>query len=675
MRAPVLLPLVTTNADRCRLCYTCVRECPSHAIRISNGRAEVLRDRCIGCGNCVRVCSQGAKQVRDDIPKVQALLDSPVPVAALVAPSFAAEFAELDLTYLVGMLRALGFRWVVEVAFGADLVADRYRRLCDAKSGNRYIATTCPALVAYVEKYHPDLIGNLAPIASPMVATARAVAHVYPGPLRKVFIGPCIAKKREIEATELAGDVDAVLTFAELREMFRYAGVKPETAVPSRIDPPYAGLGALFAVSRGLLKAADLEENLLAGDVVVADGKQNFPEALREFESGSLDSQLLEILCCNGCIMGSGMTSDATLFRRRAAISRYARERLAELNVSHWQLAMREMDSLPLSREFAEDDLRVPTPSERTLKVLLEEMGKHTPADELNCGACGYATCREHATAVFMGLAESAMCLPHTIERLRVTVHELAESHQQLTDAQQALMQSERLASMGQLAAGIAHEVNNPLGVVLLYAHMLMDSLDPTSELHADMQTIVEEADRCKTIVSGLLNFARKNRVALRACDLTQLVDHFLSVVQPPPGLILRSEHAERPLMAEVDPDQITQVLTNLVNNAIAAMPERGTLTVRTSGDGDEATLVVIDTGTGIPEEHRSKIFEPFFTTKQMGMGTGLGLAVTYGIIKMHRGRIAVRSNTDAAAGPTGSIFTINLPRRGRDEETMSEAV
>ncbi len=675
MRASVLLPLVTTNADRCRLCYTCVRECPSHAIRISNGRAEVLRERCIGCGNCVRVCSQGAKQVRDDIPKVQALLDSPVPVAALVAPSFAAEFAELDLAYFIGMLRAIGFRWVVEVAFGADLVADRYRRLRDAEPGSRNIATTCPALVSYVEKYHPELIGNLAPIVSPMVATARALSRIYEEPLRKVFIGPCIAKKREIETPALAKDVDAVLTFSELRDMFHYAGVKPESALPMRFDPPYAGLGALFAISRGLLKAADLEEDLLAGDIVVADGKQSFPEALREFELGSLDSQLLEILCCNGCIMGSGMTSNAPLFRRRAAVSRYARERLGELNIGRWQLAMREMEGLPLAREYTEDDLRVPMPSESTLKVLLEEMGKPTPADELNCGACGYNTCREHATAVFLGLAESAMCLPHTIERLRVTVHELAESHQQLTDAQQALMQSERLASMGQLAAGIAHEVNNPLGVVLLYAHMLMDSLDPASELHADMQTIVEEADRCKTIVSGLLNFARKNRVTLRSCDLTQLVDHFLSVVQPPPGMNLRCQHAVRPLPAEVDADQLTQVLTNLVNNAIAAMPDGGTLTVGTHGDADEVCLVVADSGTGIPEEHRSKIFEPFFTTKQMGMGTGLGLAVTYGIIKMHRGRIDVRSNTDAAAGPTGSIFTISLPRRGQDEETMSEAI
>ncbi|HOP64770.1 MAG TPA: [Fe-Fe] hydrogenase large subunit C-terminal domain-containing protein, partial [Spirochaetota bacterium] len=168
------IPLVKTLSERCRVCYSCVRECPAKAIRISGGQAEVIADRCIGCGNCVRVCSRNAKVVRDSKTDVLNLLRNDVTVAALIAPSFPAEFPAISHRRVVSMIRQLGFKYVIEVAFGADLVSAEYRKLVSG-SEESYIATTCPAIVSYIEKYYPALVPHLAPIASPMIAAARSV--------------------------------------------------------------------------------------------------------------------------------------------------------------------------------------------------------------------------------------------------------------------------------------------------------------------------------------------------------------------------------------------------------------------------------------------------------------------------------------------------------------------
>lgn len=212
MKDPGHIALVTTIRERCRVCYGCVRECPAKAIRIVDGQASVMVERCIGCGNCVRVCAQQAKHVYDSIGEVVQLLESGEPVAAIVAPSFPAEFTDWDYRSLVGVLRALGFAYVAEVGFGADLVAREYQRLLEDIGEKHYIATTCPAVVAFVELYYPDLVDALAPVVSPMVAMVRALRKKYDEDLKIVFVGPCIAKKEEAATT---GEVDAVLTFAE----------------------------------------------------------------------------------------------------------------------------------------------------------------------------------------------------------------------------------------------------------------------------------------------------------------------------------------------------------------------------------------------------------------------------------------------------------------------------
>jgi len=298
----------------------------------------------------------------------------------------------------------------------------------------------------------------------------------------------------------------------------------------------------------------------------------------------------------------------------------------------------------------------------------MARIGKLAPEDELNCGACGYDTCVEHAEAIARGVAQSEMCLPHTIDQLRRAVDELAQSHQQLQDTQEALMHSEKLASMGQLAAGIAHEVNNPLGVVLMYSHLLHDECPPDSPLREDLRMITDQADRCKKIVAGLLDFARQNKVLHQPVDIRELVERNLQAIPTPAGVVVQVEHLLDNPTVELDRDQVSQVIINLVDNAYAAMPDGGCLTVRTRLEHDDLVIEVEDTGIGIPRDNIKKIFSPFFTTKQIGKGTGLGLAVSYGIVKMHRGSIAVESNADPAAGPTGTTFRVKLPRRGPQE-------
>jgi signal transduction histidine kinase/Fe-S-cluster-containing hydrogenase component 2 len=659
---------VQTIKEHCRVCYTCVRECPAKAIGISDGQARVIPERCIGCGNCARVCSQKAKQVLDGTRQVAHLLAQGGEVAALLAPSFAAEFEECSYEKVVGMTQALGFRYVHEVGFAADLVAQRYRLLLLGDNKANYIATTCPALVGYVERYYPDLVPRLAPIVSPMIAAARVLHQIYGSEVPVVFIGPCIAKKGEAASEQIAGDVAAVLTFTEFRQMLSEAGIQPDTVPPADFDPPWSGPGGLFPISRGLLQAAGIDEDLMDSKVMATDGRTNFVDAIQAAASNSLDVRLLEILCCNGCIMGAGMTTNATLFHRRSLVGQYVRKHWTDLRKEQWERDLATFSGVDLSRKFAVYDQRIAQPSREEVSRILARMGKAKPEDELNCGACGYDSCVQHAMAIHFRLAETEMCLPYTIEKLRHTVKELAVSHQQLVSTQEALMHSERLASMGQLAAGVAHEVNNPLGIVLFHSHMLLEQAEKFPEWREDLDMIAEQADRCKKIVVRLLHFARQNKAVFRTVDICKLMQRSVKAYPFPSGIQAQVEPRIENPKVDLDPDQINQVITNLFSNACDAMADGGTLNIAIEGNENHVWFSIKDTGGGISKENQSKIFEPFFTTKQIGKGTGLGLAVTYGIVKMHRGDITLISNNDPSAGQTGTQFTVKLPRKAPDE-------
>ena len=650
--------LVYTIKELCRTCYTCVRECPAKAIRIVGGQAEVIDERCIACGNCTKVCSQGAKVFLKTADRVAKLLESYKEIAAIVAPSFPAEFSDIsDYHSFVGMIRSLGFKYVAEVSFGADLVADRYKKLM-SESKNFYISSDCPSIVNYIKFYHPALIDNLAPIVSPMVAMSRVVRSKYGNDTRIVFIGPCIAKKAE------STEIDEAITFTELREVFAERGITPENTSPSDFDPPFGGRGAIFPVARGLLQTAKISDNAITGNIIAAEGRIDFQEALKEFESGLIKNQHMELLCCEGCIMGPGLSKNGKQYNRRSLVSSYANSKMQRTDPENWQKSLDEYMELDLFIRHRAEDRRVDVIDDEKVNEILKKMGKMTKKDQLDCGACGYESCVDHAIAINKGLAEVEMCLPYTIEKLHKSVKDLALSNEKLSSMKQALKQSEKLAHMGQLSAGIAHELNNPLGVVIMYSNILLEEAAAGDPVRDDLKLIVDQAARCKKIVAGLLNFARKNQVNHQLVNIKELVEHsFESIIMPQDVKINVIDLTTDPL-AMLDSEQMTQVLTNLIKNAIDAMPNGGSININLEDTLSDVIMTISDTGTGIKEEDRVKIFEPFFTTKGIGHGTGLGLATAYGVVKMHKGQITVESNNDPANGKTGTSFKIVLPRK-----------
>ncbi|RUA24790.1 MAG: histidine kinase [Bacteroidetes bacterium] len=614
-----------------------------------DGQAEVITERCIACGNCVKVCSQGAKTYMQNVDDVLSLLDSNHKTVALVAPSYVAEFLEYeDAGTVVGMLKSLGFYKVTEVAFGADLAAKKYKELLESEKFEHLISSDCPAIVNYIEKFHPDLAKDLATVDSPLMAMTKVVKKKYGENIKTVFIGPCIAKKTESSL------LDFVLTFTELREIFHFKKLDSQKITAQEFDPPIGGKGAIFPVSHGLLHNMDLSDDISENQMIVAQGRTYFKDVIEEYEKGILDAKYLELLCCNGCIMGPGMTKKGKRFLRRDKVGKATKEKLVKLDKKEWNSQIEAFSKLDFHRVFKPDEIKSTVVSEEAINEILVSMNKTKQSDLLNCGACGYETCKEHASAVVQGLAEEEMCLPFTIDKLN-------NSNTELANTKQALKQSEKLASMGQLSAGIAHELNNPLGVISIYSNILKEEAGVNSPIQEDLELIVNQADRCKKIIGGLLNFARKNQVDLVATNFEKFVKSSLKSIIKQDNIKIVFNSSLKNNILEIDTEQMMQVLTNLEKNAVEAMPEGGILTINLSETENNIILEIKDTGVGIPKENMDKIFTPFFTTKPIGKGTGLGLPLIYGIVKMHKGQIKVSSNTDKSVGETGTCFTLIL--------------
>ncbi len=664
-----MVPIVTTIEARCKMCYSCVRRCPANAIRVENGQATVMPERCIACGYCVKVCSQNAKRIRDGLENTQAILQGQDPAVTILAPSFPAAFVDVKPLQVVTGLRRVGFSHVYEVALGADMVGAEYARIARTSVMPIIISSPCPAVVNYIEKYYPELLLTLAPVVSPMIAIGRYIKQFVATNARIVFIGPCIAKKREREDPKVGDVIDEVLTFQELNRFFSEKNIILSELEETAFDGPEAGIGRSFALSGGLLETAGMPAGTLQNDKIITEGRDRVVDAIKKVAEGKIEARFLDLLFCEGCINGPQMLHDLSVFVRKDHVIHFFNHRSAQADPEQMQAWYENTKKVNLRREFTPEDLTLPIPDEKEIRNILSRIGIETVEDELNCGACGYPSCRDKAVAVYQGIAEVEMCLPYMVTKLKNIQKELVKSNEELRKSlevlkktQAQLLQSEKMASVGQLAAGVAHELNNPLGGILIYANLMLEKMPKGSREAEDLERIMKETERCRRIVRGLLDFSRQTHIEAAIVDINQILQSTLALVTQQALFhnIKVTQNLDETLpKVFVDVGQMQQVFLNIILNAVEAMEGKGELTITSKLDEDEehVLLTIRDTGPGIPTEVINKIFEPFFTTKPQGKGTGLGLAIAYGIVQRHKGEIIVESRVNQ-----GTAFTVRLP-------------
>ena len=395
---------VYSQLAQCQDCYKCVRHCPVKAIRVTQGHAVVMPERCIQCGSCVNACPSGAKQVRDDLPGVLRLLGSGARVLVSLAPSFVSAFDGVTPRQLVAALRRLGFYGVSETALGAQEVSARLAQDLDAARGQLLLSTACPVAVDLVAKYQPELVPYLTPLQSPLLAHARLLRAKLGEDIQVVFIGPCIGKK--LEAAQYPELLAAALTFEDLGAWLHREALDPANLSPGPEDtflPQAAAEGALYPVEGGMAEATRLNMRERQTRFVTLSGLGPIQEALRGFSRPPGDGNLfLELLACaGGCVCGpkAGRRSPV---QARMQILDYASGRAASYP---------RQPQVPVHCQYRPERQSDPELSAAQLQSTLRLLGKQTGADELNCGACGYDTCRDLARAVLLDRAEGRMCV------------------------------------------------------------------------------------------------------------------------------------------------------------------------------------------------------------------------------------------------------------------------
>ena len=392
---------------QCKDCYRCLRECPVKAINIKDHHAQIIEEHCILCGHCTKVCPQKAKIEHSELPVVRELLKSGAKMAATVAPSFISSLGQEDFTILRIALAKLGFAMAEETAVGAQAVTEEYKRILANGEMKNFITSACPAACRLIQMYYPKALPYLAPVDSPMVAHAKMLRRNDPS-LKVVFIGPCIAKKREADEH----GIDAVLTFEELLQLFEENGIDMQNINHLAVTADNAGANRAkaYPATQGIIRSFDA---LPQGYRYLAvDGIDRLTEVLENIES--LDHTFIEMnVCPGGCINGPcAIGIEGGVMKAEADINAYVER----------EMASRKHTPAPevgVSLAYAHPRLRSKSrpATEKEIEDVMHRTGKFTKADELDCGACGYRTCREKAWAVVNGYADIDICLPYMRKR------------------------------------------------------------------------------------------------------------------------------------------------------------------------------------------------------------------------------------------------------------------
>jgi len=418
---------IITLKDKCRKCYTCVRNCPVKAIKGETNHTEIMYERCIGCGKCVNNCPQKAKIFNDKVASMERLLASGQLVIAVLGGEFPAFFHNVSPGQLVAGLKQLGFAEVHEGAYGVELVAIEYVSALEVAT-KPLISSHCPAIVDLIERHYPKLINNLIEVVSPMVAMGRFLKGVLGAEVKVVYISSCNGAKLEIESEEIRGAIDIVLTCRELHSMFKSRSIDISALHEEAFDGIQPYLGRLFPITEGSFRVLPIVSDLLDGKIVTATGEVNVMEIISDLAQGRITPNIADIrFCYNGCIGGPGMSHELTSFFKRNLVISHFRSDVPYQTAQHYL----DMKITPhLARSFSNRYVKLSTPKSGDITRILRSTNKFTQKDELNCSACGYRTCREYSVAVHQGLANLEMCLPYNLQQLEEDRQRLIQKYE-----------------------------------------------------------------------------------------------------------------------------------------------------------------------------------------------------------------------------------------------------
>lgn len=610
--------LLKIDTEKCTACYACVRACPVKAIKVESDhpKAAIIPERCIGCGNCHAACSDDAVLIRDGKEQLKKLIKSGDSVAALLDPSIAGEFPDItDYRKFVSMVRKLGFHFVHEVAFGVELVANQYKQLIKNSKGKYYLFSNCPVSVMYIEKYKPDLIKNLAPIMPPVVATSRVVRKIHGEKIRVAYISPLIASKEEAIRIESDEKIDAVLTFIELRELFKEFKIDEKNLEYSEFDDPIAFKGSLFPLSSGILEAAEIDQKILSSKVITAEGDLVF-ESIDEFEENITTIKSHFNIFYKEFIMGRGTSPEAKKWLRRSQLIRYLNRRKKTFNESSHNAALAKFTDIDLSRKFKNDDQRLALPPAKEIEKIQAELMKHEGSEQ-GCGACGYKSCYEFAVAIAQGLAVPEMCSFYASRNTQDHIQSLKVSNEKLAQAQVALRESEQIALREKELAREASEITRtmlqklPSGVVIIddalkiiqanesFIHLLGDEAKEINEVipgltGADLKTLLPYA------IHNLFTYVLANNENITDRDITYddkqySISIFVIRKEKIVGAVIRDLSAP-----EVQKEEIVKRLTDVVDKNLSLVQQLGFIL----GEGAAETERMLNS---IIESYKSK--------------------------------------------------------------------
>ena len=386
---------LTLKKSNCKSCFRCVRKCPVKAIRFSGNQAHIIEDECILCGNCVVQCPQNAKQISDGIETVKVLIQSGEPVIASVAPSFVANYDNVGIESIREALKKLGFADAEETAIGATIVKNEYERMLKNEDRDIVISSCCHSINLLIQKRFPECLEYLANVMSPMQAHCADIKKRFPN-AKAVFIGPCVAKKDE---AEYYGIVDAVLTFEELDEMLASEGIE----LKQELDSAEKSRARFFPTTGGVLKT--MAQDAPGFSYMAIDGVEACITALNDIANGNVHKCFIEMSACIGSCIGGPVINK----KNKPLVGDY-------LKVTHYagkeDFDVTQPTPFELQKTFSYIEHELSQPSEEEIMSVLRRMGKFKDSDELNCGTCGYNSCRDKAIAVIQGKAEINMCLP-----------------------------------------------------------------------------------------------------------------------------------------------------------------------------------------------------------------------------------------------------------------------